>query len=423
MSADLIKWKGSVLNEITPTIQFNTPINNENYNTENIFKAGPIKGYRREIAANLYGNKNCNPRISLSVDDFNNPGGSIVYNTTNFNNSGISNTLDINLTTNKYLNGCNTDNCLSIQNNALKRIRTSGVIKKKYSTDTRQYLENNNKTFSQNQYNNLKTGLSTTKPGDPLSTNNVYETNSINHCPKFFISSTIGNNIFSYKWFDNSITIYYVVIPDGFYDIYDLNIIFQNIMILNNHYYTNNTTSTKVFLLNITYNKSINRVILQTFITNTSIFPSITYSIPLTATWSTPVSNETPFFIIPSTFSNVIGFYNGTYGNNISNQDYSGDYKAETQPNFVPIYYKPSNHKFANQGGVTSSEQILRKKYETINTNSYLTPNAGSSLSYYSDSIIYSKKSKLGYKISTYPKINPYTGEKSNCVNTKMFNG
>lgn len=422
-----IKWKGHTFNQITPTIQYNTPKNNIHYNTKDniIFKSGPIKGYRREIATNLYGKISCNSRVSLSVDDFNNPGGSIVYNTNEFNNSGILNTLDINLTTNQYLRGginpgCNSETaCLSIQNNALKRIRTSGVIKKSYSADTRQYLENKNKSFSQNQYNNLKTGLSVVKPGDPLSVNNVYETNSINHCPKYYISQTLGNNDFFYVWFDSSNS-YPVVIPDGLYDIYELNNIFQNTMINNAHYYINNITGSKVFLLNIAFNTSINRVILQTFITNTIIFPSGTYLTPLTATWITPISSETPSFIIPSTFSNVIGFYNGVYGDQLSNQSYSGDYKALVEPNFVPIYYKPSNYKFATQGGVSASELILRKRYETINTNTYLTSNSGSSISYYTDKETYNFKDKLGFPLPKYPKFN--NGIQSNCVNTKLFN-
>jgi hypothetical protein len=423
-----IKWKGHTFHQITPTIQYNTPKNNIHYNTTDniIFKAGPLKGYRREIVTNLYSNKSCNPRISLSVDDFNNPGVSIVHNTDDFNNSGIANTLDINLTTNQYFRGgintgCNSaGNCLSIQNNALKRVRTSGVIKKSYSADTRQYLENKNKTFSQNQYNNLKTGLSTTKPGDSFSVNNVYQTNSINNCKKFYISQTLGNNEFSYYWFNNS-NIYNVVIPDGSYDVYDLNTIFQNCMINNNHYYINNITGSKVFLLNITFNTSINRVILQTFITNTTIFPSETYSTPLTATWTTPVSSETPSFIIHQSFSNVIGFYSGTYGNQTSNQNYSGDYTAGVEPKFVKIYYKPSNYKYATQCGVTSSEQILRKRYETINTNTFLTPHSGSALSYYTGQETYNIKNKIGFPLPTYPKFN--NNIQSNCVNTKLFNG
>ena len=53
----------------------------------------------------------------------------------------------------------------------------------------------------------------------------------------FNITSDYGNNTFSYVWFDG--IEYTITIPDGYYEISDLNSYFQSIMIANTHYMTN----------------------------------------------------------------------------------------------------------------------------------------------------------------------------------------
>jgi hypothetical protein len=322
---------------------------NSNVTNNNSFRAGPLKIYRKEIKKNCISDKN--------------------YQV-------IENTLI-------------KDNCNSCVT-ALSRIRTSGVITKNYSCDTRQYLEKKNRTIIQNQYNNLYYGLSTVKPGDPNSINNVYKTNN---CSKNYITSSTIN----YIWLDGTTNV--VSFPIGFYNVYDLNNIFKNTMISNKHYFINNITGSYIFLLNINFNYSIIKVILEIFVTNPNMIK------PNNATWIAIHNN--PIFVINSGFSNIIGFNAGSYPLNqnlINNISYSGDFIPQIIENFVPVYYKPSNYKFSNQGGVTASEQILRKQYETITTNDYLT------------------KNNKTFPITTYPNFTSNHVQQK-CTKTKLFNG
>ena len=67
---------------------------------------------------------------------------------------------------------------------------------------------------------------------DMIALQSVYQYFSI-----FNITSDYGNNTFSYSWFDG--IEYTITIPDGYYEISDLNSYFQSIMIANTHYMTN----------------------------------------------------------------------------------------------------------------------------------------------------------------------------------------
>ena len=183
-----IQWKGKTFNQITSAIT-----KNENTITMEgslLFKAGPIKGYRREIVTKT--NDPSNPRISSSVNLFDIPNGYLVVPSDDpCECNGIQNTLDINYTNNKTENGtCNslTTNglCFDPASNAKRRARSSGIIKKNigtaanpdiYSTNTNQYLSSRAKTFKQNEFNYLRSGNASVKPGAPGAENNKYAAN------------------------------------------------------------------------------------------------------------------------------------------------------------------------------------------------------------------------------------------------------
>jgi hypothetical protein len=141
----------------------------------------------------------------VQVFDFETPGNNIVNsNITNTKADGIINTLDPNLPNiqgeypNSACDACfkNTDledRCLSVENNALRRVRSSGIIKRsfttntninnlKYYTNTNQYLDSRNKKFQQNEYHFLRVGDATSLPGTSSATNNVYASNTVAHC-------------------------------------------------------------------------------------------------------------------------------------------------------------------------------------------------------------------------------------------------
>ena len=153
-------WKGKTFNQVTSLIKKNKSVSDDTFADYSYFLPRPLKIYRREIVTSA--DDTCSSKISTSVDLLNMPGCSIVNSSVSTHN-GLPNNLDINLTTNKYqLGECNTSsNCNNPQYNALRRVRSSGIIKKQfdisknndsYATSTNQYLISRNRTFSQNQY-------------------------------------------------------------------------------------------------------------------------------------------------------------------------------------------------------------------------------------------------------------------------------
>jgi surface protein len=68
--------------------------------------------------------------------------------------------------------------CCNEERNALRRSRSSNTkLKKNYYTSTTNYLYNRCQTFEQKQFNYLSTGNAETKPGAPLSQDNIYKAN------------------------------------------------------------------------------------------------------------------------------------------------------------------------------------------------------------------------------------------------------
>lgn len=156
-------WKGKTFNQITSALKKNTYTINENDN-RNIFNPTPVKQYRREIT-NTDRLTHGNPRVSARIDEFNMPNGYIISNSNN-TAIGTCNTLDINVSTSKYDLGnsvklsTNPDVCFSQADNAKRRLRSGGMIKKydinnrkkNYYTSNSQYLYDRNETFDQNQF-------------------------------------------------------------------------------------------------------------------------------------------------------------------------------------------------------------------------------------------------------------------------------
>jgi hypothetical protein len=134
-----------------------------------------------------------------------------------------------------------------------------------------------------------------------------------------------------------------------------------------------------------------------------------------------------PVFYFPNTeIQNVVGFQTGYYPNIdadanayksttpigfLSNLPYSID------PSYSIMHYKPSNVRFATQGGVSSGDMVTRLKYEAIQKNALQTsailgPQVGSAMSYgASERAAYTRKDKMGYPVKKTPIIDKYTGK------------
>jgi hypothetical protein len=451
-----ILWKGRTINQITSTVQKNA--NNGKVSNDIIFRAMPLKIYRRELAANVPDDSKChNSRISSSIEELNWPGGYVLPNSNiNPNKAGQFNTLETpatgNLSETYGCNGTGANNSYNCaEKNARRRCRSSGIIKRTYNpsrseisyfTNTNQYLVSRSKTFSQNQYRHVR-------PNDisivtnPLDSKEVYSPNGVSHCPKAYIAE--GANVFYYYWIDASgvdgdfsstAKRYTVTIPPGNYDIHDLNDIFETVMFENTHYFVYSNTHSKVFLMKIIYNNTNNCVEIQAF-SSASVSNTTSYTLPINAAWSRPVVNVVPVYYIPATgIRNVIGFSNGfypdVYANVNANITANGvSYGALSNlahsiyPSYSIVYYKPSNNRFATQGGVSSSDMTQRIRYETISRNGLaysaaLGSQVGNAMSYGVSDQVYTVKDKLGYPTILTPVIDKYTGETKCLANGRI---
>jgi hypothetical protein len=130
------------------------------------------------------------------------------------------------------------------------------------------------------------------------------------------ISAANQNNTYQYRWIDG--TVVNVVMPDGFYEISDMNNFLHQTMLNNRHYLTEVSTGNAVWFLTMSVNTSTYKIDLLSFPINTA-----TYNVPTNYTnpstgfggaWVVPVTSANPQFVIPNTmFDNVIGFAAGTY--------------------------------------------------------------------------------------------------------------
>jgi len=445
-----ISWKGKTFGQITSSIRKNNPVLNANPKM-NLFLPNPLKIYRRDLS----GNSTCNPRTSLSIDQLNRPNGSIV-NSKATNKYGLVNTLDINLPNSEYdTNGCLKDTdqknktCLSQANNALRRVRSAGMIKRQfdisknndsYYTSRSQYLVGRNKTFQQNQYNFIRTGDVSVKPGTNASQQNVYSANGTAHCKKYFIGS---NASFNYIWIDGSS--HNVAVPSDYYAIDDLNGLLKSAMLKNYHYFINSFNNAKIFLLNITYNLTNRVVELQTHVCDPAVFnPNSQYSIPyniisfrpIVYYFNYPTQAVVPGFQISNAaLQTAIGFtagyYPAAYINNpsntvqtLTNQSFYSSFSPGIKPFYQPIYYKPSNPQFAQQGGVSSGALISRKKYDAITKDSALYRNGmgvsvSNTIAYGVGEYGYTHKDKMGYPNKSTPKFSKYSDTYKKCDTCK----
>jgi hypothetical protein len=106
---------------------------------------------------------------------------------------------------------------------------------------------------------------------------------------------------------------------------------------------------------------------------------------------------------------------------------FSSTTTPEIKPLYTPLYYKPNNPKFAQQGGVSSSSLVCRKKYDTITNNTEIYRTAyglqvANAMAYGVPANGYTIKDKLGYPMTKTPVFSKYSDEVKTCT-SKTFNG
>jgi hypothetical protein len=140
-------------------------------------------------------------------------------------------------------------------------------------------------------------------------------------------SATTGgqynNNSFSYIWIDG--TTHTITLPDGYYEVSDINAYLQSQMVVNTHYMTA-TNGNFIYYLELVVNQTYYAVQLNCYnVPTTAQASSLGYSLPTTATWSLPATSKTPQFVISSSnnFQTVIGFSPGTYPSTTQSTTYN----------------------------------------------------------------------------------------------------
>jgi hypothetical protein len=142
--------------------------------------------------------------------------------------------------------------------------------------------------------------------GSGIGVSNISIYNSIQN-----ITQKRGNNVVNLNWLGTN---YIFTFPDGYYSVSDINFFLQQQCILNGLYVTANSGADNVYFFelvvnSIRYSTSLNFYSIPTDAQATSLG----YTKPANATWSYPVSAQTPSLSFGQPFGNLIGFTFGTY--------------------------------------------------------------------------------------------------------------
>lgn len=176
-------------------------------------------------------------------------------------------------------------------------------------------------------------------------------------------SSPLNNNTFSYSWVSGGVTTTYnIVVPNGLYEVTDLNFYLQYIMILNGTYLIN-TAGANVYYAEFLVNPNRYAVQINTFPVPTAL--PVGWSVPVanpasgTAGWvGFPLVTFNPSLIIPNNMNKILGFtnpvpfvtsLNSGVGTNLS---YISNTAPQVQPN-SSIYFAISN--IANKYAIPNS--------------------------------------------------------------------
>lgn len=449
----IINWKheDNTFSQISAGLKYNnrTALSGNN---KAFFRALPLQIYRKEIVTDTVVT---NPRTSGRIFDFERPGGTI---TTSVDDClGIKNTEII--TNNSVDAGCNsnTEKCkvfLSVEDNARRRVRSSGMIRKKYNsantpsyfTNTKQYLESRNLSHKTNSNFHVASGDVTSTPGTTGALQNIYASNMGEKCKKEVL---VDPGSFKYKWIDSE-TSYDVIVPAGSYDITDLNNLLHSVMTENGHYYIVPPTNHKEFLINLKYNQVSKHIDVEAIGANAE--STATFNVPKDIDTGEDIWDNDVIFssllvdemirpqllldnTTPTELNTKMGF-TGPAEESIPGIR-KGDQIKITEPitsgqtSFAPkrkqIYYKPNNPGFSTQGAVSSSDLITRRKYNTITTvagsmRSAYGNHTAASMAYGVPAYGYTKKDKIGYPMKQTPTFSKHSDIMKKCTVRKFAN-
>lgn len=149
-------------------------------------------------------------------------------------------------------------------------------------------------------------------------TNKYIAVSSINMYYSWFnITTEYSNNVFTYSWtVGTTTTTYTITIPNGLYDIADINAYIQWTCIQNGTYLIN-SSGENVYYLELIVNPNRYAIQINTFLIPTSL-PS-GFSQPSNFV-GYPTTAQNPVIVLTSNFNNIVGYpSNFTTNNNLNN--------------------------------------------------------------------------------------------------------
>jgi hypothetical protein len=194
----------------------------------------------------------------------------------------------------------------------------------------------------------------------------------------FNISSVYQNNTFSYTWTNGATTTtYQVVIPDGLYNLVDMNNYLQWTMINNGHYLIN-SAGEFVYYAELLINKNRYAIQINTYLVPTSLPPGFTQPSNF---GGYPTSAQNPVITIPANFNILIGYTAG----------------FSTNPNVNDLYIPPT----ASQSNNYVSKNLTTGTLSYLsNTDPNIQPNSSIYLSISNINNPYSQPSSILYAIT-----------------------
>lgn len=148
----------------------------------------------------------------------------------------------------------------------------------------------------------------------------------------FNITSTSGNNTLTYTWTSGAVTTTYnIIIPDGLYEISEINNYCQFVMIQNGTYWVN-SVGDNVYPFEILLNPQRYAVQINTYLVPSSLPTGATVPVNFPG-W--PTTPQNPVITIPAKFNIIVGYTAGFATNANVNNAYVPPTPARVQTNYA----------------------------------------------------------------------------------------
>jgi hypothetical protein len=184
----------------------------------------------------------------------------------------------------------------------------------------------------------------------------------------FNISALLGNNTFAYSWQGSPLTT--VTIPDGLYEISQINDILKLHFLSTNRYIIDSVTGEYVFYLSLFINPSRYAVQVKTTQVPTALPAGFSAPPGGFNTTGFPATVFAPTLVVSTAFGSIIGFQASTIGDGLTTNNYFSTKSPNIQPNSTVLVScsgvdnsiaSPSNIIYSVSPSVSVGEKIAVK--------------------------------------------------------------